>query len=238
MLPKRLLLIVALLLIAVLTAAGCGGGVDGGKNQQSQSNDKATGSSLEGLFAKDKIMKVKSMSFESVFKDESDNTESFAKMWIKGRNIKAEMPNPEGGVMITLIKPDAMYAVDLENKTAMKIALQQDKSIEQNNPLYFTESDIWNPVNFRDEGEAMFDGKKCRVLAFREQNSEWEKYYVWEEYGLPLKIERYENGKLIHTSEFKNITVNKVPDSEFELPAGIEILEMGNINVPVVPVEQ
>lgn len=60
-------------------------------------------------------------------------------------------------------------------------------------------------------------------------------FYVWEEYGFPLKVEYYENGKPADAVEYKNVAVNNVPDSAFDLPAGVQTQEVNLSNLPNAP---
>jgi len=108
---------------------------------------------------------------------------------------------------------------------------QKEQAPDKNDPLAYTRSPDWNPAKFKDAGQATVDGKKCRVLEALAEGK-GVKFYVWEEYGFPLKVEYYENGKPADAMEYKNVAVNNVPDSVFDLPAGVQIQ---GVNLPNVP---
>jgi outer membrane lipoprotein-sorting protein len=51
------------------------------------------------------------------------------------------------------------------------------------------------------------------------------KMWIWEEYAFPIRVEvTTTEGKT--TIEYKNIEFVDIPDSMFELPAGVEIIQM------------
>jgi outer membrane lipoprotein-sorting protein len=91
------------------------------------------------------------------------------------------------------------------------------------------ESPVEGTVNLEDYdpvivGSEVVDGKDCWVVeADREGVST--KSWIWKEKGFPVKVEvDTAEGKMI--IEYKNIDFSDIPDSEFELPAGVQIMEM------------
>ncbi|MDD2422127.1 MAG: hypothetical protein PHC60_03530 [Heliobacteriaceae bacterium] len=228
---QRFRLTVLLLALALVAAmvAGCGGGTPADKDQpaagskQAVSDNKDTGVPLADLFVKERVKKVDSMSFDSIFTDQANNQKTTAKMWIKGQQTKVQTTDPAGNTIINIMKPDVLYMVMPAEKTAMKYPLPKDK--EAKDPVTITESEKWNPAYFKDGGRVVVDGKQCRLVEHQEQN--WgEKYYIWEEYGFPVKVETFQDGKPLNVMEFKNLTVNSVADSEFELPAGVQVMDL------------
>jgi hypothetical protein len=100
----------------------------------------------------------------------------------------------------------------------------------KNDPLAYTESEDWEPGRYEDLGQETVDGKPCRVLQ-AEEAGVVTKLYVWEEWGFPIKVETIENGGITHTMEYRNLKLNSVADSEFDLPAGVQVMETGNLTV-------
>ncbi|NLB18936.1 MAG: hypothetical protein GX825_09475 [Syntrophomonadaceae bacterium] len=55
--------------------------------------------------------------------------------------------------------------------------------------------------------------------------------WIWKDYGLPLKVETIVEGESL-VIEYKNINIGEIDDSMFELPAGIEVMDLGDIQIP------
>jgi outer membrane lipoprotein-sorting protein len=51
------------------------------------------------------------------------------------------------------------------------------------------------------------------------------KMWLWEEKGLPLKMEMTAPSGEKTTIEYSNIDLSNIPDSMFEIPAGTTIIE-------------
>jgi len=79
-----------------------------------------------------------------------------------------------------------------------------------------------------DLGTQEIDGVECRgwrISNYGEENAA-AKMWLHKEYGLPIKIEVFENDELIRTVEYKNLTVGDIPADTFEIPEDVEILDM------------
>lgn len=73
-------------------------------------------------------------------------------------------------------------------------------------------------------GTATIDGKVCIVYEYTAEEGKI-KSWVWKDKGFPIRMEvTTAEGKSI--IEYKNIEFANIPDSMFELPAGVEITEM------------
>ena len=79
----------------------------------------------------------------------------------------------------------------------------------------------YNPVIV---GSEVVDGKDCWVVEASAEGVST-KYWIWKEKGFPVKVE-VDTAEGKTTMEYKNIDFGNIPDSEFELPAGVQIMEM------------
>jgi len=125
----------------------------------------------------------------------------------------------EGQALVYLIDSDAktMYAYIPAQNMAMKMDFSRA-------PEAATESldlEAYNPVAI---GTETLDGKVCLVVEYTVQEVK-AKSWIWKEKGFPIRMETASpQGTMV--MEFKNIEFVDIPDSMFELPAGVQILQM------------
>lgn len=79
----------------------------------------------------------------------------------------------------------------------------------------------YNPTVIDSE---KYDGKDCLVVQYTDMG-ETVKMWIWKDKGLTIKEERTtDQGTSIF--EYKNISFSDIPDSKFQLPAGVEKIEI------------
>lgn len=143
------------------------------------------------------------------------------KIWVKKNKMRTETTQ-EGETVIILMDIDAgtMYMYIPAQNIAMKIdfdpttksAMEEVKSIPNYNPeIVGTES---------------IDGKVCLVVEYTVEEATT-KVWIWEEHGFPIRMEMTTTaGKT--TVEYKNIEFVDIPDSMFELPSGVQVIQPGS----------
>jgi len=145
------------------------------------------------------------------------------KMWWKGKKIRME-GTFEGKSMVYLVDVDEQLAYmyfPAEN-TAMKIGLGTAQETAGESPTEQSESIVkYNPVTL---GTETLDGKSCLVIEYTTETDDV-KMWVWTQYGLPIKTESTtaEGTSIV---ELKNIESGDISDSMFELPAGVQLIEI------------
>ena len=78
----------------------------------------------------------------------------------------------------------------------------------------------YNPKNL---GTESIDGIVCHVFEYN-IDSNMAKMWISKDRGLPVKTEMtLTEGKII--TEFKNYDFSDIPDSMFELPSGVQIIQ-------------
>jgi len=145
------------------------------------------------------------------------------KMWREGGKMRMEGAF-EGKSMVYLVDADKQLAYmyfPAEN-TAMEIDLSNAQETAGESPSEQSESVIkYNPVTL---GTETLDGKSCSVIEYSAE-TEKVKMWVWIEYGLPIRTETTtEKGTSV--VELRNIDFGSISDSMFELPAGVQIMEV------------
>lgn len=119
-----------------------------------------------------------------------------------------------------------------QQKMAMEIPLTDDMREKMNIGL------AWNPAKFKEKidsaqmqslGEETVEGKICDIYQYDVSEDASSKVWVARDLGWPLKsIIDSKEGKF--TVEYKNLRVNEpLSDSLFELPAGVQMMNMGEM---------
>jgi outer membrane lipoprotein-sorting protein len=82
----------------------------------------------------------------------------------------------------------------------------------------------------------ILDGVRCKVVTLPGEGDEGTtKMWIREDYGIPVRIEMLlpEGGNMV--MEYKNIKMEQLPAETFQLPAGVEIMDLGKMmnDIPV-----
>jgi outer membrane lipoprotein-sorting protein/RNA polymerase subunit RPABC4/transcription elongation factor Spt4 len=142
-----------------------------------------------------------------------------ATVWAKKNRMRMEITQ-QGMNVITLIDDNAktMYTYMPAQNLAMKIPF--DSAQAPKSPTEDAES-ILNS-NAKIVGTETVDGKVCSVVEYA-SGQDSVKAWIWQDKGLPIRIETTSStGKTV--IEYKNIDFSDIPDSVFELPAGVTIM--------------
>lgn len=145
------------------------------------------------------------------------------KMWWKGEKMRME-GTFEGKTMVYLIDmgEGLAYIYFPADNTAIEMDLAEAQESIGESPTEQSESVTqYNPVTL---GTEVLDGKNCRVIEYTAEAVKT-KSWVWIDYGLIIKIESTtDEGTSVF--ELKNIDFGAIPDSMFELPAGVQMMEI------------
>ncbi len=157
------------------------------------------------------------------------------KAWVKGNRMRLEMTVEGQTALVYIVDRDAktMYMYSPAVNAAMKMNLYPGPApmITQLASIILSRSATeWvksllatNPVVV---GTETIDGKPCLVVEFTSEQRKG-KMWVWEEYGLPVRMELPIPGTPGGTMilEWKNIEFVDIPDSMFQLPPGVQVQE-------------
>ncbi len=222
-----IVVVVGLLLIAVIASAGCVGDKTTEEGEEAPTGEGTTpttqtptapsiGESLGDIFGKSKG--ITSVKYDMMTTSPGEPTIT-QNIWLKGNNMRTEM-TMEGQKMITIMNGDKqelyMYypgenmAMKMDFSQAPESAIEETSSIGQYNPTVI--------------GTETIDGKLCTVVEYVDPEGKV-KTWLWQEHGLLIRMEMTTPEGILRT-EMKNIEFGDIPDSMFELPAGVEIKEM------------
>ncbi len=162
---------------------------------------------------------IASLHYDTVI-TEPDSSPETVEVWLEGDKIRTETDDPAlaasgmivdfaTGVQYTFTPGmEAVYRTTYEGPVVTIITQTQS--------LPYYELSILDT-------ETM-DGKECLVIEF-DDGEAMIKMWLWKEHGLPVRTERTTDEGLI-VYEFKNMDFSDIPDDTFEIPPGIEIIDM------------
>jgi hypothetical protein len=188
----------------------------------------ASGSGLAALLSKSANVAMK---FDMVTTGSVSGTpiEMTATVWQKGGKMKMEsiISGMETTTYINTADQSAIVYMPAQNM-AIKTSVAQAGISQEDSDI----SSImkYNPT---EAGTETLDGKLCTIITYTTPEGA-SKTWIWQEKGLPLKEEvDTAQGKAVIT--FQNYDFSAIADSEFDLPAGVQVTDMGSIKIPSQP---
>lgn len=216
---KALIFPILLLGVLVLIGAGCGEKTPS-ENGDVTPKEEEKAESLTDILAK--AAGITSFKYDMVATAPGEAAVTM-KMWREGNKMRME-GTFEGQSMVYLVDAGKQLAYTYfpSENMAMKIGLGKAQETVGESPTKQSESvEQYNPVTL---GTEVLDGKTCLVIKYSTQTEEV-KMWTWTKYGLPIKTETT-TAKGTVVVELKNIGFGDIPDSMFELPAGVQIMEL------------
>jgi hypothetical protein len=140
--------------------------------------------------------------------------EMTGRILVKGEKVRHEMTQ-EGEKQTMIIRPDknVTWMIMPEEKMYMEIPYQADnKAFEEWTPEKESKAKL--------VGEEVVSGLQCKKYE-TEEDGEKTTFWISQKHSFPLKAQDSES-----TLEYRNIKEDKIPDSEFELPAGLKKMPM------------
>ena len=176
--------------------------------------------SLSGVLDKARGISSYSCEIEVTIPQEEPIT---AKTWWKGDKTRWE-GNFEGEDMVLLMDLGARQA--LVYIPAEEMAFRMDYSSAEETVGETPQAQIKEMMEYQPEtlGTEVIDGKECLVASYS-KDGEQIKIWVWLEHGFPIRTE-ITTAEGTTVMKLTNIQIGGVPDSTFELPADVEIMEM------------
>jgi outer membrane lipoprotein-sorting protein len=146
---------------------------------------------------------------------------STTKMWLKNEAQKMKTETTVQGQTSVLLV-DWGSEVAYSYMPAQNLAIKMDLGTAPESPLEGTGIiEGYDPTVI---GTETYDGKECLVVEYDAEGVQT-KMWLWKEYGFPVKVVTTADDATI-TVEYKNIDLGPIPDSVFELPEGVEIMEL------------
>jgi outer membrane lipoprotein-sorting protein len=169
---------------------------------------------------------ISSVKYDIVITSPGKETQTI-KVWVKGNKMRKEETTTQGETEIMLLD------IDWDARTKYMYYPEQREYLAVSVPYAPAKSAMDEAQSIPDYaptiiGHETLDGEACLVVKYTvvEYTAEvvTSKMWIWEQYGFPLRIETTTaEGKTI--VEYKNIEFGDIPDSTFELPEGVGILD-------------
>jgi outer membrane lipoprotein-sorting protein len=117
----------------------------------------------------------------------------------------------------------AMYTYDPETKAAMKMEFPGEDTVKAADLQYNFHRTDFSAAN--KVGTEKIAGKDCTVYeyVFGTQKT---KIWIWEEYGIMLRVAGYEGDKLTNDTTFDTYDIGKVTDDMVTLPKDAQMTEL------------
>jgi len=191
---------------------------------------QTTGSSINDLLAKIQGNTEYSFDLKLSASAESALQQMNGKGYVKGSKVRMEMAI--AGQQTTMLLDNAtkmLYIITDVNgeKTAMKVDASQlaaQGQVSADSPTKQLSEVIGKS---KQVGTEVVDGKPATVYEMPGQDNKGSvKFWVWMEKGVPLKVEtKDENQKTVVTVEYLNYQFAPQPDSLFQLPPDVKVVE-------------
>lgn len=180
--------------------------------------------SIMGLF--EKAGRIEGISYDSIMTSPEGVMES--KIWSQGDKFKSETV-VQGERMVTIYDGEAMYTYYPQENTAVKYGLFGGLGGDDDFQTALDYSDGVEQEYIVSVEDGSYDGARCKVVVLRDDEYGTEtKMWVRTDYGIPVKIESVSDDGYTFTVENKNLQVGRLPADTFQLPAGVEIMDMSD----------
>lgn len=226
-----LLVLVVVLGCAGLAACGGGGGeavpenggaetTNGGEEpsnggeEPSNGGSETSGDSLADILTLGSG--ITSVQYDSVVTSPGADTFTMH-VWLKEDKIRTESETV-GETIVSIVDLDAqvMYQYFPSQNMAYKTSYTQGESTA------LTETQSISAYSPTVIGTQTLDGKECLVVEYSASGATV-KTWIWKEHGFPIRVETTTAGGTAIV-EYKNIEFGDIPDSMFEIPAGVQII--------------
>jgi outer membrane lipoprotein-sorting protein len=126
-------------------------------------------------------------------------------------------------VMIFLLDENIMYTYMPDQNMATKMTLDTSQMAQG------TQTGDMPEILEREPsivGTDTIDGIECTVISFSPGGETDVTLWVWTDTGFPIRTESITSDGKQTIMEYKNIDFSDIPDSVFEIPEGVQIIEM------------
>lgn len=229
---RKSLFFISILLLAILVIIGAGcGKKEGEKGIPAEEEPAAAETEEEAPSLEEITQKAKNLGEYKFDATTTQPTESDIKytMWVKGNNIRWE-GSMEGQNVIYLmntVDKTAYVHMPAQNMAIKQDFAQTQKTIGESPDQKIKEIEIKNPEVV---GVETIDGKRCLLTKVVADTGDVTKTWIWTKYGIPIKIEITPRSGGVITTTFSNIEFGGISDNKFELPSGVQIMDVPSYN--------
>jgi len=228
---KSIAILLSLLLItALLSLAGCSkdkAGEQAASNKVTEKTTNSDTSELENLFKSASTAQGFSYDMVSTVKGPQGTMTSQGKLYVSGKKMRMEMETQGMKSIILYNGSGDAYMYIPSTKTAMKTPMPKEKPADQ---WAASEQDL---TKFKIVGHETIDGVTCVVVTTTE-NEGTVKMWLREDIGLPVRMESADDANKT-VIEYKSYQVGPQDDSLFNLPAGVQVMDISKIQSGQIP---
>lgn len=215
---RALLCIIIALILFCFGLSGCGG--SSRQAEQPVKQAQVREDSIADLLVKRE--KITAFSYDYVMTNSEGSITG--KLWVDGSKMRSEslMANQK---TIAIVDGQAMYVYIPDQKQAMK--MPYDKNKPANTPGTYTEPIDATKLKLLET--VNYDGSPCKVVSAKTEDKQETKIWLRVSDGFLMKVEFVgDDGDKI-VMEYKNVKVGPVPAELFRLPAGVQIMDMADL---------
>jgi len=228
---KNWALFVGLLLIAVIVSAGCIGEKAPEGGEVSPTGEATAPTAPQSVQLSNLLGKAKSIPSVKYdrLKTLSDGNEYTSKIvWEKGNKMRCQLVVKGEASDIYILDSDEEvayhYVPETNRAREADFYLARSMAGEQIRETVRTFIESYEEAGMQSIETETIDGKVCTVLGMSVPGVAEKKMWIWQEYGLPIREEMTTRRSGTSRTEMKNIKLDPIPDSMFEVPAGAEIV--------------
>ncbi|HCF49478.1 MAG TPA: hypothetical protein DER60_04305 [Syntrophomonas sp.] len=146
------------------------------------------------------------------------------KLWIAGNNLRSETIDAGSQSTAIFIRNSKGYNYMFTSGDEQAIKVTDEQPAEDINPVHSIDN---VDENTQPLGKEVLDGKNCVVVQYKQDEVD-NRIWLWEDHGLPIRIEStYNNSTTV--MEYSNYKFEALPESLFELPSGMKVMELPGI---------
>lgn len=152
-----------------------------------------------------------------------------ARVWMQGDLVKTEtVVDGEKLVLVVDGARGELWSYDAAEDTVTRMSLGEGHPGTPESPLDYIQN--LDPAEWVPGETAFIEGLRCRRFV-REEPGGATVLYLWEEYGLPLRVETTVDGRTTVT-EFRELEVGALPEDTFDLPVGVPVRDFWEDELP------
>jgi len=218
------ILVIALLVVPFVV--GCGGKKQPGSVTTAPAGKPAAPAGGGAATLGELMSKQRELSSYSVSMESGAAKASYAIKMTNGKPVAMKIDTGQGGWMIMRLDKKMQYLYTPATKAVMAMPITETASAAASKGPPSAEA--LKALGMQKESQDTVDGVDCLKVSSADGKKA---YWIEKEHGLPVQVKDGDK-----TMKFKYEQINAVPDSTFEVPAGMKTQEMPKMpGMPKMP---
>ncbi len=224
---KKLFFLAILLVASIWILTACGNG-DSSTSPSSVAPAETKAADEKGVVSSliSKGKRIREISYNLVITSAGLSSES--RVWFKDTKMKTDsIFNGQRAISIFDLEKGEIISYIPGDNMATKEKIEEYQGEDNVTPMDYLLQ--LNDTNYQITGTETVNKMNCKVITFTLNQGKY-KEWLSTEYGIVVKFQQGLNGQMT-TSEYKDIKVGagSVPDGTFNLPQGIQVIDLNNI---------